>query len=382
MNDCVLCLVLQQFDGVTVPFAQRVFTWLAVPANELFRMFLTLWFVAQGVFAVTDPRSGPELIRNFIKKSLAFIVVIALISNYQIVWRYFFEPAQQLSVAAAMTIIEAGSSLGGGAGPSKLLTPPGNVSGSYAKLFGMAEMQFFEIIKTAYNYMESRNLLSSIAAAATGFILWFLFGLVLLVFGFFLIEAQFYFLAVGALAPILIISWAFEPTRKYAQAGISMIVLAAASIVTAALAMGFTVGVIERYSAELICALDNSRCTAGLVPKKIVEILSIMLLIGFISLLLHIKSKTLASSFSGVMDSAAPATLVALGAKAASVGTIGAVGQLLGARRLRQAADDFLSRGGLGGMALGAGWKTANAAGDTVVRAGRDFWRRRGGIEE
>lgn len=378
MNECELCLVLQQFDGVTRPFAEGIFQTLSGPTADLFRTFLSMWFLFMGMSMFINPRQARQTLDGAAVKILVGLFIFGILANPGIMWRYAFEPVQDLSIAMSMAIIEFASSMGTG---GNLLSPPGNVPSGYAKLFGMAEKQLYNLVKTSFNYLESLSIFDGagfVAAAISGFILWFLFGLVLLVFGFFLIEAQFYFLAVGALAPLLLIAYFFDATKKFTMAGVSMIVLAGVSILTAAIAMGFTVGVIHFFENDFACSIDAPSCLLqdGATKKKIADTLPMMLLIGFISLLLHIKSKTIASAFSGVQDSAAPATLVAMGAKMASLGTLGTAFQLMGGGALKGAYQQSIAKGGLGRLAVDGTIAAAKGAASGAVGGFRRLARR------
>lgn len=377
MNECHLCEVLQRFDGVTRPFAEGVFQALSGPAADLFRTFLSMWFLFMGMSMFMNPRQARQTLDGAAVKILVGFFIFGVLSNPGIIWRYAFEPVQDLSIAMSMAIIERASSMGGS---GDLLSPPGNVASGYAKLFGMAEKQLFMISDAALDHLNKLKVFSAgfSAALVTGIVLWFLFGLVLMVFGFFLVEAQFYFMAVGALAPLLLIAFFFDATKKFTMAGVSMIVLAGVSILTAALAMGFTVAVIHFFSNDFACAIGVPACqnpTGGDI-KKIEKIMPVMLLIGFISLLLHIKSKTIASAFSGVQDSAAPATLVAMGAKMASLGTMGAAFQLMGGGALKGAYQQAIAKGGLSRLAVDGTVAAAKGAASGAVGGFRRLARR------
>lgn len=200
----------------------------------------------------------------------------------------------------------------------------------------------------------------------------------------FWLEAMFKFVAAGIFSPIALPALLFEPTRAFAWAMLRILVGAMLTIVFAAGALAFTMGVVGKYGhsitttiegpsnsdlnrarveAQTICNVqEQQRSEAGWVDDGYdacaeanarVERLRedaaaaeengfalfskdffFLFVIGLASVLLHLQAKSLASNISGANDGAGPAAatvaagkaLLAYGAMAGSRGTFGSGG--------------------------------------------------------
>ena len=104
--------------------------------------------------------------------------------------------------------------------------------------------------------------------------------------------------------------------RGFTEAAIRLYLSGGLTIVFAALAMGFTLAVTHNFISDLIVAVDVAQGSFFLTWAYWG-----MLLLGFISVLLHLKAATLASNISGANDGAGPAAATIVGAKLAVAAT-------------------------------------------------------------
>lgn len=348
--NCTTCGVLDQFAAVADPLAKHIFTILAAPTARLFNLFINLSVMWLGLMTVLDPGEGVKRFRGLIGKMILLLAVGFALDHVSYVWTFAIDPLRDLAAGFGGLIIEAGAQFAGGS------VPPAAGQSVIGQLVSRADAQLSLIIATAFDFLKKLSIMEGgfAAYALNAAILWLLFGLVLLLFAFFLVEAVFYFFAIGALSPLVLAFAPFESTQRYAKAAGSMLVLAALTIIAAALAMGFTVGAIEHFSADFKCSiLKSDEACGGPERKDPGATMLTMISVGFISLLLHIKSKTIAANLSGANDSAGPAAIVAGLAKAAGAATLMAGGKL-GLQGLKGGAQALQSSKTAGQAAAGA----------------------------
>jgi hypothetical protein len=170
----------------------------------------------------------------------------------------------------------------------------------------------------------------------------------------FTLEGIFKLLAITAVSPLLIAVAGFGPTRGFALTGLRVIVGGVLTVVFAGVAMGFTMTVLRQ-------ALDGAPLATGGIKPDISGFLGseqywLVLLIGFISILFHLKAATLAANISGASDGPGAAATV-VGAGMAAVGA---------AKTLTLKSAQKLGR--KGSEAFGAG---ARAARDRIMGGGK-----------
>ncbi|MDE0384228.1 MAG: hypothetical protein OXI22_10110, partial [Defluviicoccus sp.] len=132
-----------------------------------------------------------------------------------------------------------------------------------------------------------------------GLVLIFPFVFVMLLFAAYIVEGIFKFLAVTALAPVWLVCAFLPKTRGFTEAAIRLYPSGGLTIVFAATAMGFTLATSHSFTEGLIDATEKH--DMGLVFTWAYWA---MVLLGFISLLLHLKATTLAANISGANDGA------------------------------------------------------------------------------
>ena len=217
------------------------------------------------------------------------------------------------------------------------LTPP------YSTLFGSIEHAILGVILNAWSivYMKTDGLLPDIVVGiinvVCGLIIMVPFIVIFTIFGAYIIESMFAFLAVNCVMPLLFICFFFEKTRGFVWIGLRIMLGAGLTLVFAGIAMGFTISAVMKYQVDLMVAIVNGGSyIVAQMPYWI------MLFIGLMSIILHLKAKTLATNFSGASDGAGPAAAVASlvggGIGMLAKGGIGRVGGAMGggATRARQ----------------------------------------------
>ena len=178
-----------------------------------------------------------------------------------------------------------------------------------------------------------------VAAIASLFIIvpyFFVVGL----FSAYLVESVFMFLSVTCVSPLLVICFFFGPLRSFTTIGLRLYLGAGLTLLFAGAAMGFTLTAMSGYINDFACltlgqqaanppggmqcSSQIAQAAASAPPLMMTMQFWTCALIGFLSILLHLKAKTLASNFSGANDGAGPAAAVVAATKMAAFGAIGA----------------------------------------------------------
>lgn len=238
------------------------------------------------------------------------------------------------------------------------------ITNNYALLAYGIERSVWHIIQLAISFMGE-----SIKATFAGLLLALPYLFVLGIFAAFMTEAMFSFLSMSSFLPGTLYCSIFPSLRPIAIASLRINFGAFLTIMFAAGAMGFSIAVVDKlgkqyaYNEEMRNGkaeeLDNARkertrwcgreggnvsvgprdkekcqhwieeqnrlyaeLEAMLKAAQLSDEYMILLLMGFVSLLLHLKSKTLASNLSGAQDGAGPAAATVAGMKAAALGAM------------------------------------------------------------
>src|SRR5260221_4379792 len=145
----------------------------------------------------------------------------------------------------------------------------------------------------------------------------------------FVLEGVFKLLAITAVAPLLVVCAAFQPTRGFAISGARVVLGGILTVVLAAVAMGFTLSVLDIFIAKM--PVGPSGFTTGIKEWVLSKDYWAAFILGFVSVLFHLKAATLASNISGASDGpGAAAAVVAGGTVAPAAGNgagIGAFGR-------------------------------------------------------
>ena len=143
--------------------------------------------------------------------------------------------------------------------------------------------------------------------------------------------------SVTALAPAWLVCAFLPRTRGFTESAIRLYLSGGLTVVFAALAMGFTLSVTHTFTAQMAESVQAAQ-TDFFITWSYWG----MLLLGFISVLLHLKAATLASNISGANDGAG------------GRGVAGKIAGLGGGYGVPGAA--------IGGGAAAAGWATPRMA--------------------
>lgn len=387
-NSCLFCgmfseLFTQAFGTGNGGFARLAFDALLSPANALARIaatFLVVWTMLQ--FMLYEDAS-----REVLKRSLKLVGILIGVGFFYSAGggTWLFETIiigmQKIGLGAADKVINAGmqacTMTGTGAkGPG----------GTYEGLWAGVECVAFSPVRLAAENWAQMSGVVGVVSGLGDWIAWLILAapymFVLGVFGAFLVQSMFYFLAVAGAAPVILLFLVFDSTRGIVWSALKLLLTGTLTIVFAGMAMGFTGFVLNKYAVNVAgfqAYTTNSslnQCVSKEVGEqqqagddpysgimwsyqdtkyaKIVKacqekidqvektkeqmesdkVCSIKhfvctksywsaFLIGLISILLHLLAPRIAANLSGASDSAATAAAVVAGGQFAAAKALG-----------------------------------------------------------
>ena len=375
---------------------------------QIWRVMFAIWFTASCGILMVGGLDIKKAIGRFFLGIVISIVLESMTVSESIfagggdladtgnLWfDFIYVPIRDISVGLSMELISEvlriSISLGGGAANSGTTLPLPPNAGDMARLsqlFALIETSIFNV--AIGGFFELGGLTEWLGNFIRALVLAIPFMFVLLIFAAFILESAFKFLAITATSPLWVAAAFFPFSRAWSTAAIRLYFSAAFTILFAAMAMGFTIGVTEQYRLEFTCAAskDSETCqllgynsssemaesggrTIDAVENLLLGSVSfwIMLFIGLVSVLLHLKAPTLAANISGANDSAAPAAAVVAGGKmlagAPILGSARGAAGMLGVPALQKSSKEFQERGGVTGATgrgLGKGLSAAREA--------------------
>lgn len=248
-----------------------------------------------------------------------------------------------------------------------------------AQLFAVIEVGIFNIITAGFAAITG-SWAQAVVQFLQALILAIPFMFVAMIFAAFILESNFKFLAMTALSPFFVAA-AFFPgmPRSWCVAAIRIYMSAGFTMIFASMAMAFTIAVTEKYRAHFIChaAKDETACSVAGTTVAAMQAAQeanavnlegllgswafwVILFLGMVSVLLHLKAPTLASNISGANDSAAPAAAVVAGGKLLAGGALMSGLKVAGVPMLSNAINQNAQRGGVGGSLARGAWRSAD----------------------
>lgn len=377
--ECMLCSTLSKVESTGRAFRQISYTALASPAMSLAQAVMLLWILifVGGMFL--NPREGgqsaaPKLILQF----LWFGAVGGLLGAPDWAFGNVIGLLEETSVSLGGFIFETmrGSFLVDGSANAwnSIATDQTIANGVYAYLWGHVEATLYPVLNILAWQLKDAGWTAWIGAAVLAIVIGVPLAFVLGIFAAYLFQTMFYYMAITALAPGLVVALLFKPSRGWMWAALKFLFGGALTLVFASVAMSFTGAIIylglqdvwsqtggssaTMVSDALINAANQANSTVD-APNSLAKtefsarIFSITTsafwitaLMAWVSVLLHLNAPKIASNISGSNDSATSAAMVV------------AAGQMA----VGMAARTMMGNSSMGGGALGAAGAFVNAA--------------------
>ena len=361
-SPCTLCKVIQVLAAEAESFTVTIANTLYPHFLKLFDVVFTAWLVIVGIRLVAGIVPNPVELGTKVLLGLVLYLALAYMTLW---WEFIYILTRDVLLAIAMAIVGA---------ISKVQIPPNAIDFSpFAQIFGIVENSLMSILMAGYSEIIKPptggtlkilgELPSFILRLIMGGLLMIPYAFVLGIFAAYIVEGIFKFLAVTALAPIWV-ACAFLPrTRGFTEAAIRIYLSGGLTIVFAAVAMGFTMAVTHTFTAELVVSVNKIQAQEFFLSWGYWA----MLLLGFISVLLHLKAAMLASNISGANDGAGPAAATVAGGKLAVAAAVTMAVRASGGRGLAAALAPA-TRYGIPGAAVGGAAAAGRVAGATSSR--------------
>lgn len=360
--ECLTCAFFDDLWGIKTAFNYRLY-WATAPyMTGIVGSAMTIWLMVSSAKAWQKGDLEGHVKALFIR--LIMVAAISTVMLYDggpvvagypvpLVYSEIINPIETLALEYGSYIL--------GHGDADVNQARGN---GYSMLGGLVESQIYAVVKLVGQLIASASWLGGtiVERAIGGLLILLPYLFVWGIFVAFMLEAMFKFVAAGIISPWALPAVLLEPTRSFSWATLRILVGAFLTLVFAAGALSFTIAVTDKHGASIAYRInvqgaiteideryrneckemsaDGSRATGGMrVDGRCGEMLrqkaelqdtqadlgwflfsrefSMMFVIGFASILLHIQAKSLASNISGANDGAGPAAAVVAAGKGA-----------------------------------------------------------------
>ncbi|GEM_PF-3161388 len=360
-HECLLCTPVATIVGLGDTFSRKVFAELGNYAADLIVVIGEIWFMLVCLKLILNPQEGRDLWSKVLKQATLIILLTSAFngggSGWAFEWGFDLFQLQAVSIGNAVlddakqigALSGSGSSISGstitvgsttwtssssstGWSFNSTASTSSTIGSAYVTMWMQLEDTVYPLFDAFMTRMKAASGLDVIAH----FIIWVVviipYIFVGVVFGAFLLQASFYFIVISSISPVLMLGIIFEKTRGFFFAGLRLCLSGSFTIVFAAIALGLTSTVIS----DGITSFNN---TVKSNDKYYTEPYYLeLILMGWVSVALHLIAPRLASNVSGAQDSAtSAAAAVAFTQWATAKG-------LYGGYRLGRGAIDLAAR--------------------------------------
>jgi len=414
VQKCKFCSIFKSLEEVKEVWAKKIYDMIAPKITSILQSIMIFYSMIMAILIMTKHQEGPAIFKKyFVAMVVMAIVRIMLFSReeggYPLAWIIIREieiSALKLGALIISTTAQAPVDVNQAGGLYAALT----------NLMEEQIWVIFKIAQQIMNGGSYLGVTEGISRAITALIMLLPYIFVIGIFLAFLVEAMFKFITISMLSPLLMPALIFGWSRAYVTASLRILLGAFLTIVFASMAMGFTVNVVSKKmneidiikaesetaiidvttKAQAFCTRNgigdvdaittyqnyilwlNNRtfkfkvnkadwmkkrdaCTDAWKPVNQIESAAfevlgeeyfVLVIIGFISVLLHMQAKSLASNISGANDGAGAAAATVGAAKMAlGAGMMyGSKSVFGGAKNLLQTGNQIAKIAGNGGM--------------------------------
>lgn len=381
---CQTCFLFNEFEKVGRALTERILIGISEEAQGILTNALWVYMIILLLSTLIGRIDGQEFLKKFMMMAFVFVLADFMIEDgFEFYQTWILDPFMTSGANFAKYIIDTASQSDSRFTHETFKLPPyvSENGAIFGDLMARVEAQiwgFFSITRPIVH--NQGGIFGNLGALVIVIVINIAFLFVLGIFIAFMVEALFKFLAMGFLSPLLIVAMAFPITRSITWAALRVNLGAMLTIMLAGGALGMTTAIVANYLDTLAetfegqiqngaQACDNVSIIPSSGGEFVDTVLSglglnkpcipridvysaeflIFFIIAFVSILLHLQSKSIASNLSGANDGVGPAAATVAAAKvglgvAASAGT-GAAGRMLFGG---QGASGLVRGGGLG----------------------------------
>jgi hypothetical protein len=298
MDGCLTCDMFDQFDQLAQGYGRDAFEVIAPAAKLAFNAYVGVWIAWVLIF---QGMIRAELsIQILVPRILTITLCSIALNGVDLYWDWVYQPTYDAMNQLATSLVVKSST--------------GIDVRSLSGMLGSVEERIFNVLKIVALLWKDGGL-TNIGMIFAAVILSLPYLFVWGIFMAFVLEGVFKLLAVTSVAPLLIVAAAFPPTRGFATSGTRIVLGGVLTVIFAAVAMGFTLSVLDTFINKLpMTGGSFTGDTAKWVQSK--EYWAAIIL-GFVSVLFHLKAATLASNISGASDGPGAAAAVVAGGMSA-----------------------------------------------------------------
>jgi hypothetical protein len=290
--------MFNQFDQLAQSYGRDAFDVIAPAAKLAFNAYAGAW-VAWVLIYHAIIRADLS-IQMLVPRLLTITLCSVALNGVDLYWDWIYQPTYDAMNQLATSLVVKSST---GIDVRTLAGMLGSVETRILKMLG--------ICVTIWNDGGLTAIGLIFAAVILSLPYLFVWG----IFMAFVLEGVFKLLAITAVAPVLIVAAAFPATRGFATSGMRIVLGGVLTVIFAAVAMGFTLSVLDTFMNTLpMTGGSFNQGAAAFVKSK--EYWAAFIL-GFVSVLFHLKAATLASNISGASDGPGAAAAVVAGGMSA-----------------------------------------------------------------
>jgi hypothetical protein len=328
LDTCLTCGMFDLFDQLAQGYARDAFNVIAPSAKVAFNAYVGAWIA--WTFIYNAMIRGDLSIQMIVPRIMIITLCSVALNGAELYWEWIYQPAYDAMNQLATALVVKSST---GLDVRTLSGMLGTVEERILKMLVICKTIWEEGGFTAIGLI--------VAAAILALPYLFVWG----IFMAFVLEGVFKLLAITAVAPLLVICAAFQPTRGFAISGARVVLGGILTVVFAAVAMGFTLSVLDIFIAKM--PVGPSGFTTGIKEWVLSRDYWAAFILGFVSVLFHLKAATLASNISGASDGpGAAAAVVAGGVSALAAVKAAGIGAFGSGKNLAQDAAGTIGRGG------------------------------------
>jgi hypothetical protein len=290
--------MFDQFDQLAQTYGHDAFNVIAPAAKLAFNAYVGAWVAWVLIYHALI--RGDLSVQMIVPRIMLITVCDIALNGVDLYWDWLYQPAYDAMNQIATALVVKSST--------------GIDVRSLAGMLGEVEQRILQMLVIAAKIWQDGGLLS-IGLVFAGAILSLPYLFVWGIFMAFVLEGVFKLMAVTAVAPLLIVCAAFNGTRGFAISGARIVLGGVLTVIFAAVAMGFTLHVLDLFMSKLPVGPTGFHISVSqwVLSKEYWA----ALILGFISILFHLKAATLASNISGASDGPGAAAAVVAGGMSA-----------------------------------------------------------------
>jgi TrbL/VirB6 plasmid conjugal transfer protein len=298
MDGCLTCDMFNQFDQLAQSYGRDAFDVIAPAAKLAFNAYVGAWVA--WVLIYNGIIRADLNVQTLVPRILTITVCSIVLNGVDLYWDWIYQPTYDAMNQLATSLVVKSST--------------GIDVRTLAGMLGSVETRILNVLGLCVTIWNDGGLTALgliIAALVLSLPYLFVWG----IFMAFVLEGVFKLLAITSVAPLLIVAAAFPATRGFAISGMRVVLGGVLTVIFAAVAMGFTLSVLDTFMNTLpMTGGSFNQGAAAFVKSK--EYWAAIIL-GFVSVLFHLKAATLAANISGASDGPGAAAAVVAGGMSA-----------------------------------------------------------------